>query len=100
MRKRTSAGPGISMPFPLTEAGRPKRLLSIATIAQKRTSGTVWNMRIHALVLIVCIALPAVAAQDERKKNENIALDRVVAVVNSEVVTRLDLDEQVKVASQ
>jgi len=53
---------------------------------------------LYAAVLIACIALPVGAAQEERKKYDAIALDRVVAVVNSEVVTRLDLDEQVKVA--
>lgn len=58
------------------------------------------NAKLHAAVLIACIAVPAGAAQDERKKDDAIALDRVVAVVNSEVVTRLDLDEQVKVALQ
>lgn len=58
------------------------------------------NMRIHAAILIVCVAFPAAAAQNDRKKSENLVLDRVVAVVNSEVVTRLDLDEQVKVALQ
>ena len=58
------------------------------------------NMRIYAAVLVLCTAFSAGAAQDDRKKNENIMLDRVVAVVNSEVVTRLDLDEQVKVALQ
>ncbi len=58
------------------------------------------NMRIYAVALILCIAFPAAAAQDERKKSDNVSLDRVVAVVNSEVVTRLDLDEQVKVATQ
>ena len=58
------------------------------------------NIRIFSALLILCMVFPAVAAQDERKKNENLMLDRVVAVVNSEVVTRLDLDEQVKVATQ
>jgi peptidyl-prolyl cis-trans isomerase SurA len=58
------------------------------------------NMRIYAVALMLCIAFPAAAAQDERKKSDNVSLDRVVAVVNSEVVTRLDLDEQVKVATQ
>ena len=56
--------------------------------------------RIHFYTLMLCIALPAAAAPDERKKSENLVLDRVVAVVNSEVVTRLDLDEQIKIASQ
>lgn len=45
-------------------------------------------------------AIPAFAAPADRKKDESVALDRIVAVVNNEVVTRLDLDEQVKVASQ
>jgi peptidyl-prolyl cis-trans isomerase SurA len=57
------------------------------------------NMRICVVALLLCMALPAAAA-DERKKVDNVALDRIVAVVNSEVVTRLDLDEQVKVAMQ
>jgi peptidyl-prolyl cis-trans isomerase SurA len=48
--------------------------------------------------LVACLAVPAGAAQDASKKADAIALDRVVAVVNSEVITRLDLDEQVKVA--
>ncbi len=45
-------------------------------------------------------AVSAFAAPGDRKKDESVALDRIVAVVNNEVVTRLDLDEQVKVASQ
>ena len=57
-------------------------------------------MRIPAAVLLLCVALRVMAAQDDRKHNDSLMLDRVVAVVNSEVVTRLDLDEQVKVASQ
>ena len=58
------------------------------------------NIRLHAALLTLCMAFPAAAAQDDGRKNDNLVLDRVVAVVNSEVVTRLDLDEQVKVASQ
>jgi peptidyl-prolyl cis-trans isomerase SurA len=54
--------------------------------------------KLYSAVLIACIAVPASAAQDGSKKFDAIALDRVVAVVNSEVITRLDLDEQVKVA--
>ena len=57
-------------------------------------------MRIPAAVLLLCVALRVMAAQDDRKHTDSLMLDRVVAVVNSEVVTRLDLDEQVKVASQ
>jgi peptidyl-prolyl cis-trans isomerase SurA len=56
--------------------------------------------KIYTAVLIACIAVPASAAQEASKKEDAIALDRVVAVVNSEVITRLDLDEQVKVALQ
>src|SRR3954465_6011 len=56
--------------------------------------------KIYTAVLIACIAVPAGAAQEASKKDDAIALDRVVAVVNSEVITRLDLDEQVKVALQ
>ena len=58
------------------------------------------NARIYCAALILCLAMPAAAAPDERKKSDNVVLDRVVAVVNSEVVTRLDLDDQVKIASQ
>src|SRR5579859_7385179 len=58
------------------------------------------KMRRYAVALLLLIAFAAAAAQDERKKSDNISLDRIVAVVNSEVVTRLDLDEQVKVALQ
>jgi peptidyl-prolyl cis-trans isomerase SurA len=58
------------------------------------------NIRLFSALLMLCMVFPAVAAQEERKKSENLVLDRVVAVVNSEVVTRLDLDEQVKVATQ
>ena len=57
-------------------------------------------IRFQSAILILCVAFPAAAAQDDRTKNENLLLDRVVAVVNTEVVTRLDLDEQVKVALQ
>jgi peptidyl-prolyl cis-trans isomerase SurA len=58
------------------------------------------NARINCAALILCLAIPAAAAPDERKKSDNVVLDRVVAVVNSEVVTRLDLDDQVKIATQ
>jgi peptidyl-prolyl cis-trans isomerase SurA len=58
------------------------------------------NMRIPPAVLLLCLALPVMAEQEGRKRNDSVTLDRVVAVVNSEVVTRLDLDEQVKVALQ
>jgi peptidyl-prolyl cis-trans isomerase SurA len=56
--------------------------------------------RILSAVLLACLVFPVSAAQEGRKRNDGVVLDRVVAVVNSEVVTRLDLDEQVKVALQ
>lgn len=58
------------------------------------------NIQIPFAVLLLCLAFPVTAAQNDRKHNDSLMLDRVVAVVNSEVVTRLDLDEQVKVALQ
>jgi len=58
------------------------------------------HMRITPAVLLFCLAFPVIAEQDGRKRSDSVTLDRVVAVVNSEVVTRLDLDEQVKVALQ
>ncbi len=51
-------------------------------------------------MLLVLATAPSPAAQGDRKKEENQPLDRIVAVVNSDVVTRLDLDEQIKVATQ
>lgn len=56
-------------------------------------------MRILLPVLFLSVA-SAFAAQDARGRGEAALLDRVVAVVNNEVVTRLDLDEQMKVALQ
>ena len=61
---------------------------------------TKMKIRTPAAVLLLCFCFPVMAAQDDRKRNDLVMLDRVVAVVNSEVVTRLDLDEQVKVALQ
>ena len=58
------------------------------------------SMRIPWAVLLSSLALPVMAAQDNPKRHDTLLLDRVVAVVNSEVVTRIDLDEQVKVARQ
>ena len=58
------------------------------------------KIRILTAVLLLCLCFQVMAAQDDRKRNDSVMLDRVVAVVNSEVVTRLDLDEQVKVALQ
>ncbi|MEO8003382.1 MAG: peptidylprolyl isomerase [Betaproteobacteria bacterium] len=56
-------------------------------------------IKFFALLALVA-AVPALAAPGDRKKDDSLSLDRIVAVVNNEVVTRLDLDEQVKVASQ
>jgi peptidyl-prolyl cis-trans isomerase SurA len=56
-------------------------------------------MRTSVLILTLCLTAP-VAAQERRGNQGTILLDRVVAVVNAEVVTQLDLDEQVKVAVQ
>ncbi len=58
------------------------------------------TMRAVALMLAVCLPMTANAAQDARTGTDVTPLDRVIAVVNTEVVTRLDLDEQVKVALQ
>lgn len=58
------------------------------------------NSKIFFVMLGLLAAVPAFAAPGDRKKDESRSLDRIVAVVNNEVVTRLDLDEQVKVASQ
>lgn len=51
-------------------------------------------------MLILAVSHAASGAPGDRKKEEGVALDRIVAVVNSDVVTRLDLDEQIKVATQ
>jgi peptidyl-prolyl cis-trans isomerase SurA len=61
---------------------------------------TKMNSRNFFVMLGLLSAVSAFAAPGDRKKDESVALDRIVAVVNNEVVTRLDLDEQVKVASQ
>ena len=58
------------------------------------------NPRIIFTLLMLAMVQVATAAPGDRKKDEGVALDRIVAVVNSDVVTRLDLDEQIKVATQ
>ncbi|HEX7955241.1 MAG TPA: peptidylprolyl isomerase [Burkholderiales bacterium] len=58
------------------------------------------NIRIGLTLSLLCVCLAAAAAREGQGKNEVVLLDRVVAVVNNDVVTRLDLDEQVKVAIQ
>ena len=57
-------------------------------------------MRILVLFLALLGSAPSGAAPDERARSEPALLDRVVAVVNNEVITRLDLDEQLRVALQ
>ncbi|HEX4984955.1 MAG TPA: peptidylprolyl isomerase [Burkholderiales bacterium] len=56
--------------------------------------------RTFLTLLALCAATAVLPAQGDRKKDTAVALDRIVAVVNSEVVTRLDLNEQIKVATQ
>jgi len=58
------------------------------------------KMRILALFLALLGIAPAGAAPDGRTHGDAALLDRVVAVVNNEVITRLDLDEQLRVALQ
>ena len=58
------------------------------------------KMRILVLFLALLGSSPSGAASDERVRSEPALLDRVVAVVNNEVITRLDLDEQMRVALQ
>jgi peptidyl-prolyl cis-trans isomerase SurA len=57
-------------------------------------------MRILVLFLALLGTVPAGAAPSERARSESVLLDRVVAVVNNEVITRVDLDEQIRVALQ
>jgi peptidyl-prolyl cis-trans isomerase SurA len=57
------------------------------------------KLRIFAVACLAA-AVTAQAAPDDRRRGETALLDRVVAVVNSDVVTRLDLDEQIKLATQ
>jgi len=57
-------------------------------------------MRTLVLFLALLGSAPSGAAPDERARSEPALLDRVVAVVNNEVITRLDLDEQMRVALQ
>ena len=52
------------------------------------------------LPVLLLTAMTARAAPEDVRRIETELLDRVVAVVNSDVVTRLDLDEQIKLATQ
>jgi peptidyl-prolyl cis-trans isomerase SurA len=49
-------------------------------------------------ILFCALAGPVALAQDAASDKRTILLDRVVAVVNSEAVTRFDLESQVKLA--
>ena len=52
------------------------------------------------LLPVLFLSATAHAAPEERARTQVVPLDRVVAVVNSDVVTRLDLEEQIKLATQ
>lgn len=58
------------------------------------------SMQRLLLVSLLAAAAAAFAAPDDRRRGDTALLDRVVAVVNNDVVTQLDLDEQVKLAMQ
>jgi peptidyl-prolyl cis-trans isomerase SurA len=57
-------------------------------------------IRQFAVVAILAVSTLAVAAPDESRRGDSRLLDRVVAVVNSDVVTRVDLDGQIRIAVQ
>ena len=51
--------------------------------------------------LLLCIGAASHAATpDPERPRQSLSLDRVVAIVNTEVITRLDLDDQVKLATR
>ena len=50
------------------------------------------------MAALTCFATTAVLAAEVTGQSRLVALDRVVAVVNSEVITQLDLNEQMKAA--
>jgi peptidyl-prolyl cis-trans isomerase SurA len=57
--------------------------------------------RLKFLFLLATLAATSVqAASDDRDAGTPVLLDRVVAVVNTDVVTRLDLDQQIQLATQ
>ena len=60
---------------------------------------TMTSIRFSFFVFILAAATVQ-AAPDDRRRGDAALLDRVVAVVNNDVVTRLDLDEQIKLATQ
>jgi peptidyl-prolyl cis-trans isomerase SurA len=54
----------------------------------------------YCLFALFLTAIAAQAAPADRRQDDTALLDRVIAVVNNDVVTRLDLDEQIKLATQ
>jgi peptidyl-prolyl cis-trans isomerase SurA len=53
---------------------------------------------VRALLPAIALALAAPAALGQQPRNKIIVLDRIVAVVNNEVITRADLDEHTRTA--
>jgi len=49
-------------------------------------------------VFVICVPCVAARAAEEHKASAPLLLDRTVAVVNNEVLTKVDLDDQVKMA--
>jgi peptidyl-prolyl cis-trans isomerase SurA len=58
------------------------------------------KIKLPLLLAAFAAATAAPAAPDERGGSDTTLLDRVVAVVNTDVVTRVDLDQQIKLATQ
>lgn len=53
-----------------------------------------------ALLLVSISAAAHSATNDGDRARQSLSLDRVVAIVNTEVITRLELDDQVKLATR
>lgn len=55
----------------------------------------------HAALLLLAMGVGAhAAAADAERERQSLSLDRVVAIVNTDVITRLELDDQVKLATR